>query len=159
MNKSFCLLLVSILFYGCFSSKTNEINYSKKLVGTWTYIESRDEAGNKIKPNDKRVLMNEPNLIYNADFTYQKIFTPRNSDFGKWKYNPKTMVLRYDLFIDSTDFIGKNLIKKGLAKKQKDGKYYETLSAKIAKLTEDEMSVESYGSFLIYRKEKQDVPN
>lgn len=154
MKKSICLLLVFILFSSCFSSKVDETNYSKKLVGTWTYIESRDETGNKIVSNDKRVLMNEPNLVYNADFTYKKIFTPKNSDSGKWEFNPKTMIIKYDLFIDSTDFIGKDLIKKGLAKKQKDGKYYEILSDKIAKLTEDEMSVESYGLFLIYRKDK-----
>jgi hypothetical protein len=126
MKNAFCLLFMPILLSGCFSSKVGGSSYSTKLVGSWSYIETRDSQGKKIEYDDSvKTLINEPRLVYKTNFIYRKIFTPENSDTGKWKFNIKTMTIEHHLFIDSTDFVGKDLIRQGLAIKQKDGKYYE----------------------------------
>ncbi|GAA4776643.1 MULTISPECIES: hypothetical protein [Flavobacterium] len=152
MWKFYSLLLMTVFSLQCFGQK---VDYSSKLIGSWSYVESRDEQGKKIEPdNGIRILMNEPNLFYSNDFNYKKIFTPENSDTGKWKFNSKTMTIEHDLFIDSTDFIGKDLIKQGLAKKQKDGKYYQKDDSKVLKLTDKEMIIQGTGIQVVYKKEK-----
>ncbi len=152
-TKSFKLIIISLLFLSFSTSKVVQNNYEKILFGSWAYIETRDEQGKKIDSNDPlRVLMNEPNLIYKSNFTYKKIFTPESSDIGKWKFNTKTMTIEHDLFIDSTDFVGKDLIKQGLAIKQKDGKYYEENNDKVLKLMDNELIIDRYGMQIVYKK-------
>lgn len=151
--KSYILIATSIFFLSFSSSKVIQNNYEKMLIGSWIHIETRDEQGKKIDSNDPvRVLMNEPNLVYESNFTYRKIFTPENSDSGKWKFNTKTMTIEHDLFIDSTDFVGKDLIKQGLAIKQKDGKYYEENNDKVVKLMDNELIIDRYGMQIVYKK-------
>jgi len=48
----------------------------------------------------------------------------KNTDVGNWKFNPETMTIEHDLYIDSTDFVGKDLIRQKLAVKSSDGNYY-----------------------------------
>jgi hypothetical protein len=152
--KSFILIIISIPFISFSSFKIIQTDYTKMLIGSWTYIESRDEQGKKIQPDDAmRTLMNEPNLVYESNFTYRKIFTPESSDTGKWKFNAKTMTIEHDLFIDSTDFVGKDLIKQGLAIKQKDGKYYEENNDKVMKLMDNELIIDRYGMQIVYKKD------
>lgn len=129
--------------------------YSEKLIGIWNYIETRDKNDNKIFEYEEsfgKITANGPKIIFYSDYTFKKIFTPKNIDIGKWKLNKKTMTVAYDLYIDSTDFIGKDLIKKGLALKQNDGKYYEKIEDKIIQFKNDEIIFEERGLFLIYKK-------
>lgn len=152
-TKSYILIVTSILFLSFTSIKSIQTDYVKMLIGSWSYIETRDEQGKKIESdNALRTLMNEPNLVYESNFTYRKIFTPESSDTGKWKFNTKTMTIEHDLFIDSTDFVGKDLIKQGLAIKQKDGKYYEENNDKVIKLMDNELIIDRYGMQIVYKK-------
>lgn len=151
MRKFYILLFISVWFSGCFAQKNND---SSKLLGSWTYVETRDENGKKIEADDnQRILMNEPNLVYESNFTYRMVFTSEHVDTGKWKFNQKNMIIEHYLFIDSTDFIGKDLIKQGLAKKQKDGKYYEKEDSKIIKLSDNEMILQDIGIQVVYKKD------
>jgi hypothetical protein len=110
-------------------------------------IESYNHGFGEIKAGGPQIRLNE-------NGTYEKIFTPTNTDSGYWKLNQKLMIIEYSLYIDSTDWIGKDLIKKGLAEKQKDGNYYERITDQILKLSGDEMILNKRGNQLVYVKQK-----
>lgn len=130
-------------------------NLTNKIIGIWEFVKTTDSQGNNIdsyKRSFGTVQATGPKLIYNKDKTYTKVFTPENSDNGYWKFNPKISTIEHDLYIDSTDWIGKDLIKRKLAIKKSDGKYYEPIQDKIFKLEEKEMWIDNRGLINIYKK-------
>jgi hypothetical protein len=134
----------------------SNIDQTDKIVGEWEFIKTTDINGNKLENYQGSfgtVQATGPKLIYNKDKTYIKIFTPKNSDKGFWKFNSETSTIEHDLFIDNTDFIGQDLIKKKLAVKKSDGKYYELIEDKILKIENDEMLIDNRGLIDVYKKE------
>ena len=156
--KNSLLYFLIIYLLSCHSNKMmNEQNFinKKQLIGTWEYIEMRNSKGEKIESYDLsfgEIKASGPEIKLMNDGTYMKKFTPTNTDYGFWKYNPKQMTIEYDLFIDSTDWIGKDLIKKGLAIKQKDGNYYEKIEDKILEFKNDTMILNNRGYKIVYKK-------
>lgn len=131
---------------------------SEDIIGSWNFVETRDINGKKLDSYEGSfgtVQATGPKLIYKADFTYEKVFTPKNTDTGNWKLNSKTNTIEHNLYIDSTDFIGKDLIKKKLAVKSENGKYYERIEDKIINLEKDEMLIDNRGLIDVYKKEKK----
>ncbi len=140
-----------------FNPKIKQDDYSKKIIGKWKYIETKTKFGEKvesIESNYGTLIESGPKIIYNSDHTYKMIFTSENIDKGKWKFNQKTMTIEHQLLIDSSNTIGKSLIKDGEAIKQSDGNYYEKNDCVISKIDDKEMVVNEYDLRKIYRREK-----
>jgi len=162
--------LITILFLSsCYKIKTenqtskvpNKIISNLKsedIIGSWKFVETRDINGKKLYSYEGSygtVKATGPKLIYKEDFTYEKNFTPKNTDTGNWKFNNKTNTIEHDLYVDSTNFIGKDLIKRKLAIKAENGKYYERIEDKIINLEKDEMQIDNRGLIDVYKKEKK----
>ncbi|NUY79649.1 hypothetical protein HUK80_01980 [Flavobacterium sp. MAH-1] len=125
------------------------------IVGTWNYVETRNSSGQKIKSYTTgfgEVEASGPKIIYNSNASYKMIFSPKNIDSGNWRFDKSEMKIIHQLYIDSTDWIGKDLIKNGEAKKYKDGKYYEMIETKVSKLTKNEMVIVSRDVLEVYKK-------
>lgn len=161
MKHTYSLVLL-VLFSSCSTSKVENKNLSKikseHIIGSWNFIETRDLNEKKLDNYEGSfgtIQSSGPKLIYKANFTYEKVFTPKNSDIGNWKLNDKTNTIEHDLYIDSTDFIGKDLIKKKLAVKFANGNYYERIENKILKIEKDLMFIDNRGLVDVYKKEKK----
>ena len=136
--------------------KTDKKDWTNVIIGTWNFVETRDPNGNKLESYEGSfgtVQATGPKLIYNSDFTYNMVFTPKNTDIGNWKFNSETMTIEHDLYIDSSDFVGKDLIRQKLAIKSSDGKYYERIDDKILKIENEEMLIDNRGLINVYKKE------
>lgn len=68
---------------------------------------------------------------------------------------PKRWQIEHDLYIDSTDFVGKDLIRQKLAVKSSDGNYYERIEDKTLKIEKEEMLIDNRGLIDVYRKVKK----
>ena len=162
-------LITLLLLFSCLKIKTEnqtskvenknltEIK-SEDIIGSWNFIETRDLNGKKLESYQGSfgtVEASGPKLIYKPNFTYEMIFTPKNTDIGNWKLNNKTNTIEHDLYIDSTDFVGKDLIRQKLAVKSENGKYYERIDDRIIKFEKDEMLIDNRGLIDVYRKEKK----
>lgn len=126
----------------------------KRLIGTWEYVEMRNMNGEKItsyKQSFGTVLASGPEITFLADGTFKKKFLANNIQTGLWQLDDKAMIINYDLYIDSTDFVGKDLIKKGLAVKQHDGNYYERISTQILHLMDSELILYERGNQVVYK--------
>lgn len=158
--KIFTLLICIVLLTSCNSNNVINKSYTNdnlNLIGTWKCSEMRNHRGEKIETYNHgfgEIKAGGPQIRLNENGTYEKIFTPTNTDSGFWKLNQELMTIEYDLYIDSTDWIGKDLIKKGLAVRQKDGNYYERITDEILKLNEDEMILNKRGNQLVYNKQE-----
>ena len=163
-------LIIILLLSSCFKVKTEKnqtskvengnfgIIQSENIIGNWNFIETRNINGKKLDNYEGSfgtVQATGPKLIYKANFTYEKIFTPKNTDIGNWKFNNKTNTIEHDLYIDSTDFVGKDLIRQKLAVKAENGKYYERIEDRIIKMEKDEMLIDNRGLIDVYKKEKK----
>jgi hypothetical protein len=134
----------------------NEVN--SNFIGTWEFVKRLDANGQKVDTiwhGQAYEIANGPLTIFKEDGTYSKQFTPKNTDVGKWQYYPDSKTMTLYLFIDPNEWIGKNLISKGLAKKYEDGKYYEALEYKIVRITSDTLQYIDYNDInMTYRKMK-----
>ena len=162
-------LITLLLLSSCFKIKTEnqaltvenksltEIK-SEDIIGSWNFIETRDINGKKLENYEGSfgtVEASGPKLIYKPNFTYEMVFTPENKDIGNWKLNNKTNTIEHDLYIDSTDFVGKDLIRQKLAVKSENGKYYERIEYRILKFEKIEMFIDNRGLIDVYSKEKK----
>ncbi|ANH83224.1 hypothetical protein A8C56_21595 [Niabella ginsenosidivorans] len=116
----------------------------------------RDDKGKKIKSYSNGYMMvnaGGPTIIFNSDGTYKKIFTPQNADTGFWRFDSLKMYIHYDLYIDSTDWVGKDLIKTGEAVKYPNGNYYEKIQDKILRYDDPELILDERGSQMVFKKQ------
>lgn len=156
MKYIYCIFSILLLANCSQKIKTDKTDLTNVIIGTWNFVETREPNGNKLESYERSfgtVQATGPKLIYKSDFTYNKVFTPKNTDVGNWKFNFQTMTIEHDLYIDSTDFIGKDLIKKKLAVKSTDGNYYERIEDKILKIEKEEMLIDNRGLIDVYKKE------
>jgi hypothetical protein len=162
-------LITILLLSSCFKVKTEKnqasiietknssVIKSEDIIGSWKFIETLDMNGKKLENYEGSfgtVQATGPKLIYKSNSTYEKIFTPKNTDIGNWKFNTKTNTIEHDLYIDSTDFVGKDLIRQKLAVKFQDGKYYERIEDRVIKIEKGEMFIDNRGLINVYKKDK-----
>ena len=158
MQRVILVVLINLIF-SCNSIKpikNSSNDYSIKLIGIWNFVEMRNSKGEKIdfyNAGFAVVKATGPQIFYYKDKTYKKIFVPDKADTGFWHFNEETMTIEYDLFIDSTDWIGKDLIKNGLAVKQSDGNYYERVTDKVLKFNDRELILNRRGYQSVFKKE------
>jgi hypothetical protein len=156
MKYIYCIFSILLLANCSQKIKTDKTDLTNVIIGSWNFVETRDPNGNKIESYDGSfgtVQATGPKLIYKPDFTYNKVFTPKNTDVGNWKFNSQTMTIEHDLYIDSTDFVGKDLIRQKLAVKSANGNYYERIEDKILKIEKEEMLIDNRGLIDVYKKE------
>lgn len=138
-----------------------ELNASNRsLVGTWEFVKILNKESIKIDTIWHGMgfeLANGPLLTYKDDGTYIKKFTPKNSDSGYWSFDTNSGDIVHQLYIDSTEWIGQDLIKRGLAIKFSDGNYYEEIRDKVVIESESELVV--FGRNEIQRIYKKLTPN
>ena len=154
--------LFTLIIFSCGSnqnsnSENSNSDLTKKIIGSWEFIMTTDNNGNKLENYQGSfgtVQATGPKLIYNKDKTYIKVFTPVNSDKGLWRFNPETSTIEHDLYIDSTDQVGQDLIMKKLAEKKSDWKYYDLIEDKVLKLENDKMLIDNRGLIDVYKKIK-----
>lgn len=147
MNNYKILILYIVFLFSCSSNNT--------LVGVWNYSETRNYKGEKIDSYREKfgeVNASGPQIVFKKNGTYQKIFRPQKIDSGNWRFNKKLMSIEYDLLIDSSDWVGRSLIEKGLAIKYDDGLYYERLEDKVIELKRGHLVLDSRGNQTVYRK-------
>ena len=163
MNKLGILLGCFIILMACNFTKpvTSNHDYCKQLIGTWEYIETRNEEDEIITFYDEKfgeltmkIMTVGPTIILFPDKSYKKIFTPENTDTGYWSFNNSTMTIEYDLCIDSTTLTGELLIENGQAIKQKDGKYYERIEDKVVLFEREKLVIDELGRKVVFQKKK-----
>ena len=78
-----------------------------ELIGIWEFVDLRDAQGNivdtifhNVPGLDKRAweIPKGPLLTYNADGTYSKQFSPKNTDEGKWHYDKNKKAIIHMLY-------------------------------------------------------------
>jgi hypothetical protein len=152
----FITTLLLCLFSGIVMAQTNNTpSYEEMLVGVWRFKEMRNQENEKITHymrGSMKVLVTGPTITLNPDMSYKKSFIPGKYDSGFWKFDSTSMQIYYKLFIDSTTFVGKDLIKKGLAVKHPDGKYYEDVVDRVYSISPDELILINGLNREIYRK-------
>ena len=168
MKKVFSRILVLIICFECIAVlKAQVVKVPDKpittiersdLIGTWEFAKLIDRNGNKIDTiwhGSAYEIAKGPLMIFNSDGTYSFKFTPTNTDTGKWQLNTQNGILTLLLYIDPNTFIGNDLIKRGQATKNEDGKYYEPLEYRILTLTKSTMQILDYWNLnMIYNRIK-----
>lgn len=165
MKIFFGVVIIGLILFSCKSKQlilkheAFEINdLNSDFIGTWEFVKRLDANGQKVDTiwhGQAYEIAKGPLTTFNEDGTYSMQFTPKNTDVGKWYYNPDSKSITLFLLIDPNDWIGKNLISKGLAKKYDDGKYYETLEYNIVQITNDTLQYIDYSDRnMTYRKIK-----
>lgn len=148
------LLLMQVLSLG--NAQTSKAN-PESLVGTWTFLEMRNNKNKKIESYSNGHMIVDatgPTIVFNQDGTFRKIFTPQNEERGYWRYDTTRKLINYDLYIDSTDWVGKDLIKRGEASKYPDGKYYEKIRDIIVRHTATELILNERGSQMVFKRKR-----
>jgi hypothetical protein len=165
MKIFFGVVIMGLILWGCKSKQmalkheTFKINKSNsEFIGTWKFVKRLDANGQKVDTiwhGQAYEIAKGPLTTFKENGTYSMQFTPKNTDNGKWYYNPDLKSMTLFLLIDSDDWIGKDLISKGLAKKYNDGKYYEELKYKIVRVTSDSLHYIDYSDRnMTYKKIK-----
>ena len=162
--NSIAVTVVTILLFNQCSilegtpRESNTTEMIEQLCGTWNFVEMRDYKGRKIDSYQEsfgRVKATGPQIILSEDMSYQKVFFANRSDTGFWRFDIKTMTIHYQLFIDSTTWVGKDLIEKGLAQKLSDGNYYEEIKEQVKELKDSTMILQKRGGQYVYQKESR----
>ena len=155
-TMKFIISLLLSLFSGIVMAQTNNTpSYEEMLVGVWRFKEMRNQENERITEygrGNMKVLATGPTITLNPDMSYKKSFIPGKYDTGYWNFDSKNMQIQYRLYVDSTDFVGKSLIKKGLATKHPDGKYYENIVSQVYSIRSDELILINGLNREIYRK-------
>lgn len=140
---TFSVALFLILAAVLNSTSFGQTSLKRELIGTWKFVELRDKDYKKvdtIKHPFGYEIPEGPLLIYNADGTYSKQFTPKNTDKGKWYYdNDKKAIVHHLYYTKPYDFASKDLITRGHAIKDKNGEYYEIITDNIINLSNDKL--------------------
>lgn len=139
-------LLIDLQMFGQLE-KTDSLK--KELIGTWDFFELRDKYNNKIDTIRFGKLFEIPQgplTIYRADGTYSRHFTPENIDNGKWYFNAEENTIIHLLYYEKPyDFVSKDLIERGVARKDSNGEYYELVTQKVVMLTNERLTLSERG--------------
>jgi hypothetical protein len=164
MKKILILILICSHIVGCkISENIQEKQFTldssnSDFVGTWEFVKRLDKYDNKIDTiwhGQAYEIAAGPLTTFNSDGTYSKLFTPKHTNTGRWFYDSKKKILTQFLYVDSTDWIGKDLINRKIALKHEDNNYYEELSYLIIRLTPDTLQYLDYsGRNMMYKKAK-----
>ena len=164
MKMRHLILTLSLLFFIKSNGQENE-KMKDNFIGKWKYIKTIDKEDKSVKfiirkyPNGKemKIVASGPEIIINADGTYEKKFTEENTDLGNWRILSDTEI-EYELLTPINSRGGK-LIKrtqkfvKNRWKKDGKGNYTEKIKEKIIALTNSEMKIEHQKDYLlIYKK-------
>jgi hypothetical protein len=150
MKIALKIISIFLILSACNSTKkvitTNSPNQIKKeLVGTWDFEILHDENGNKVDTiwhGFGHEIPKGPLITLNKDGTYTKQFTPKNIDSGKWYFDEKNQTIVYLLYYDKPyDFVAQDLIKRGHAKKDENGDYFEIITSKVFKYSDSELTL------------------
>lgn len=160
--KNIVILLIILTAFSCGSGSNSNRNnddsdFTNKLIGVWEFVETTDTNGNKLNSYQGSygtVQATGPKLIYNKDKTYIKVFTPKNSDTGFWKFNTETSTIEHDLYVDSTSSVFPYLLKDKLIEKKSDGKYYELIEDKVLKIEPKQIFIDERGLINVYKRIK-----
>jgi hypothetical protein len=160
--KNIVILIIILSAISCGrgsnSHKNNDdSDYTNKLIGVWEFVETTDTNGNKLNSYQGSfgtVQATGPKLIYNKDKSYVKVFTPKNSDTGFWKFNSETSTIEHDLYVDSTSSVFPYLLKDKLIEKKSDGKYYELIEDKVLKIEQNKIFIDERGLINVYKRIK-----
>lgn len=153
------LIILPLLLFACTTNKfqpASTIDIGTRLPGTWNFKEMKNSKGKTVEFYDLgygKTKATGPQIILNLDGSYQKKFTLEKIDSGYWKFNTQLMDIEYDLLIDSTDWIGKSVIKNKLATLKDDGNYYERITDHIIDFSESNMILNHRGYQLVYFKD------
>lgn len=144
-------MTIFISSYG-FGQSENNKELKAELIGIWEFIELRDSKGNKIDTIWHNIpglekkgweIPEGPLLTYNANGTYSKKFTPKNSDTGKWYYDKKKkaiiQILSYTKPYNNTT--SQYLIDKGHAKQDENGDYFENITDVVISISDDKLII------------------
>ncbi|GGF19868.1 hypothetical protein GCM10011383_34320 [Hymenobacter cavernae] len=156
--------MVFISVYGFGQSNKNK-GLRSELIGGWEFSELRDDKGNKVDTIWHNVpglgkkgweIPRGPLMVYNANGTYSKQFTPKNIDTGEWYYDEKKKEINQTLsYPKPYSAAAQYLIDKGHAKQDRNGSYYEVIIDKIVELTNDTLIIlEREGRQRIFIKKK-----
>ena len=146
------LKIITLLFIlnSCSSvqkaTQTNSQNQIKKeFVGVWEFEILKDENGNKVDTiwhGFGHEIPKGPLITFKEDGTYSQQFTPKNTDRGKWYFDEENQTIVYLLYYEKPyGFAAKDLIKRGHAKKDDDGEYYEIIKSKVFEYSENQLTL------------------
>ena len=100
-------------------------------------------------------LANGPLISFYDNGIYSMKFTPKNTNTGKWIYHTDTKTMTLQLLIDPKTWPGSDVVKRKLALKFNDDKYYEKLEYKIFQISSDTLKYLDYSDrHMIYKKIK-----
>ena len=166
-------LIILTLFIStiAFGQNNNQIDISDSeniLIGKWKFIKTVDQYGMEVQkisldrklPNgdSMNLIAKGPDIVINANGTYTKIFTPENSDNGKWTIKSNNEI-EYEMIIPEDSRQGRMIIQTHnffpdkIWKKDGNGNFLDTSTDMILDLTENEMKVQFEKKYiLIYKK-------
>ncbi|MBK7887841.1 MAG: hypothetical protein IPJ86_11265 [Bacteroidetes bacterium] len=151
-KKGIYLLLTFTVSFPLFGQTEKVDSLKKELIGSWDFVELRDNYNNKvdtIKNEYGFEIPKGPLLTYRADGTYSKQFTPANTDNGKWYFDiEKNAIIHFLYYEKPYSLAAKYLIDHGHAKQDENGEYYEIITDKVVELTENKL-------ILLEREERQ----
>lgn len=145
------LILTTFISNNVFGQAAKKKELEPDLIGIWEFVELRDNKGVKIDtiwhsiPGLEKKgweIPKGPLLIYNADGTYSKQFTPQNNDIGKWYYdNKKKEIIQILLYKEPYNTATLYLIDKNHAKLDENGDYYEIITGEVVELTNEKLII------------------
>lgn len=117
----------------------------REFIGVWEFVVLKDEYGRKIDTIRHGMgyeIPKGPLITLRKNGTYSKMFTPKNTDNGKWFFDEKTNSIKYLLYYDKPyDFVEQDLINRGHAKKDENGEYYEIITDKVFENSKTELTL------------------
>lgn len=158
MTKTVLTLCFASLLtlYGFGQTETYD-SISRDLVGSWEFVELLDKDGTPVDTIWHGMgyeIPKGPLMIYNADGTYSKEFTPSNIDKGMWSFNRQENSIIHKLYyFKPYSWVEKSQIENGKAIQDEDGEYYEVVTAQVVELTAENLIVlEKKGQHRVYKK-------
>lgn len=132
-------------------------NYPKELIGKWQFIEMLDEKGvhvDTIPSPTGKLIVNEPQYVFNEDGSYSARFTETSSNTGTWTYNNKHKEVILKLYWKKPyTEIDRYIATLGYAKQDKSGDYFDLIPKKIIELTSNKMIISDKENHqIIYKK-------
>lgn len=147
--KNFLIIIIAFITLQSCNTSQNipsvdiEKPIKEELVGVWEFKILNDEFGNKVDTIWHGIgfeIPKGPLITLRNDGTYSKQFTPNNIDTGKWYFDEKENEIVFLLYYSKPyGFVENDLIKRGHAKKDKKGDYYEKVTNKVFNYSENEL--------------------
>ena len=155
MKIALKIISIILILNACNSTKKLIITNSpkqikKELVGSWDFEILHDENGNKIDTiwhSFGQEIPEGPLITLNEDGTYTEQFTPENIDSGKWYFDEENQTIVYLLYYYKPyNFAAQELIKRGHAKQDENGDYFEKITRKVFKYSESKLTLLERGN-------------